>query len=508
MVKGERSARDAEVQELKDEARQKRYGWLMRKAAIYGCVWMAILFGGNPPSQFLGYMFLGPPVETAATCLCSAICVLFFDGWVPLWLADLWLVGFSVVQHVHLFITLESDAAWGIIRNAQFYSIFAVVMIGNVRVTAAMVLSHIIIVASGPNVRSGYLGVIDVFRVTDGFLIIMLTGFFISQWLWNEAEARVGEMEANMTKATTQDLLDVMCDATVLLDEKLMLLSPSSRLDALLLRTAPKPESRNFKDFLSGDNVARFTDFVDNTSLVGKASTLHLDLTDSMGGAVAAQIFHVTAHDPFTKELTHLIGVQEDEGFKRNTPEAPSSESQISPLREQARDEVDQGSIASIHSWSSELDLSYVILTCDLVLNAVHESDQSRAIFGFTSMREPIATRFRESEVLMEWLRNIHMRCSASSEEHPTASCREHLGEAAVEVPSTGLCHKVDVWCSYRKVWIGENRGSMVTSLTLHLLPLDTKKKKKKKRRRAELHLHVPQRESSSDVGSSLSNEL
>lgn len=514
--KKEKSGRDAKIQELYNENRQKRYRWLIKKAAIYGSIPLALLFGGSPPGTILAYIFTGTSLEIYISILLCGIVHFFFDGWVFLWLSDLWLVTCSFVMHAHVLLALESDATWGIIRNAQFYAIFAAVMIGNVRITAIMAFINMLVTVINPFVRSGGFAVIDLTGIVDGFAITMLAGFFISQWLWNEAEARIGEMEANMTKATTQDLLDVMCDATVQLDEKLMLRTTSARLDALLLRSAPNPESRNFKDFLSAANVARFEDFMGSNSLVGKASTLHLDLTDSMGGTVATQIFHVTAHDPFTKELTHLVGVQEDEGFKRSAPENTGFEIHTTSLREQAtnRDEVDQGSIASIRSWCSEQEASYVILTCDLQLKVVFESDQSRAIFGFASSQEPISTRFRDPEVVMEWLRNLYVRCSASSDDQQTASRREHLGEAAVDIPSTGMCHKVDVWCSFRKVYMGENHGSMVTSLTLHLLPPDEGKRKKKKQKglrqlpSLELQPNIPHQEVHSDTDSNLSNEL
>lgn len=508
------TARDAKILEIYDEIRKTRIRSFVKYLGQVGGLLMMFLLLVMGKEDLLRSITTGALVEGYVIVLGCTILYIFFDGWAPLWVYDYFTFFNTTMLHAHTFIAAEGMASAHILRTSQFFMCVVAFLVGKFKIVTMVCCINVVIAGANIISRGGRGGYADASYVLDGFLITMLVGYLASNYLWLEAEARVGMMEANLTKAASQDLLDVMCDATVQLDKNMMLQCTSTRLDALLLRRAPVPETRSFKDFIAGDDLVRFEDFLGRAPGVGKASTIHLGLTDSMNGTVASQLFHVSAEDPFTKELVHLIGVQEDEGFKRHQPPALQDgqiTTQESLLREQARQEVDECS-QSLTSWCSDIPASFVILSCGLQLNVVTESDQARTIFGFGSSQEPILQRFKEPEVIHEWLMNVYMRFCAVEQEPQIAPFREYVGTTSVEIPASGMSHTVDVWCSLRKV--PSDCQQPVTAMTLHLLPPDRFKKKKKKKQKqsrrpfADNPINVPHRDYNSDSESALSNEL
>ena len=141
-----------------------------------------------------------------------------------------------------------------------------------------------------------------------GATFAVLCALLSQKIMQSEARAVVAAMTSASSEAAVTDLLGIMCDAVVVLDERLVIASPCPRLDALLLRRAPEnggafPSLFHFTD---QDRVVQFLAGCD-----GVAQSLHAHLQDVRGSRLGVQLFHKRFEDVFGK-TRHVIGVQEE----------------------------------------------------------------------------------------------------------------------------------------------------------------------------------------------------
>ena len=108
-----------------------------------------------------------------------------------------------------------------------------------------------------------------------------------------------------------QDLMGIMCDAVVVLDDDLVMVSPSLKLDALLLRCAPmiSGDGGPLPSLFQVADQGRVVQFL--TGCDGMAQSLHADLRDVHGSPVRVQLFHKRFVNVLG-QTRRVIGVVED----------------------------------------------------------------------------------------------------------------------------------------------------------------------------------------------------
>lgn len=123
------------------------------------------------------------------------------------------------------------------------------------------------------------------------------------------AEAHVVAASSACGEAAVQNLLGIMCDAVVHLDDTLLVVPPSSELNALVLRaheSAGATAGPHFPSLLSREDEDRFTEFVSRGDSAGKS--LHVHMRDHCASIVDAQLFHQRFED-VAGTVRHVIGV-------------------------------------------------------------------------------------------------------------------------------------------------------------------------------------------------------
>jgi len=211
--------------------------------------------------------------------------------------------------------------------------------------------------------------------------------------------AQLTAMSSSQNETIVQNLLNMMCDAVVLLDEHLKVKSAAPKLTALLLRR-PKPDDlcgTSFPNLLKTSDQDRFRE----CALEGNANgqSIHVDMLDSGGSRLNLQLFHCRFKNVLS-ETCHMVGVREelDSAMKREPPaEHGPALAEIHPL-----------TLSGASSTSSACSEEFVpIRCCDEEPIAVWVdifSEDLRILSctsGFTSIGGPI----HEGEGFLEWIK-------------------------------------------------------------------------------------------------------
>lgn len=283
---------------------------------------------------------------------------------------------------------------------------------------------HISIIVATPALLAQFSDIVQHMVISYSYLLAI--SFSTIALLEAEVVALLREREA---QTAPRSLLSVMCDALVVLKEDLDLAEPSPALQAMLLRSQAFPKSpmrRGFTAFISSSDVERFEDFIGANSMNGySASTMHMDLVDSIGSKVPVQIFHTCVHSSDKDGPKHLLGIVEDkdkENFSASLPPSMPLRPQV-PLasprfkEDQAQDAESvtssRTSATSARGLSQRLACSSVwqrakvsvdptpphnVLKVNLAARALWEMDLSGVIGS------PFTTWAEDQEVFCAWL--------------------------------------------------------------------------------------------------------
>lgn len=271
-------------------------------------------------------------------------------------------------------------------------------------------------------------------------------------------EAKLSEQEAKDASRNVESLLNVMCEAVVIVKQDMTLLQPSKALESMLFRNSGLGGSiggRRFTHFLSPDDVERFETFF-GSSAADCATSIHVDLVDSLGHRVPVQVFHTCTRDHDQQTEKHLLGLVEDVDIELRDPEAfsPQSASPVangerrpkaapsrtSGSRAGSEDELNSvasapSSIGAISAWSATTEgaEASLVLRTWLSWEVVSESRSSRIYFGFGKEPDTLLRRFRRPVAVARWLEYIHTMAVNGGRNHP----RLQFGKVAVRGASS-----------------------------------------------------------------------
>ena len=142
-------------------------------------------------------------------------------------------------------------------------------------------------------------------------IVCVITSLMVESYTRSDAVAQLTAVLSSNNETTVQNLLNMMCDAVVLLDEDLKVKTSSPQFDALLLRQTKPDElcGTSFPMFLHESDQQRFRECAQDVN--GNGRSIHVDVQDSGGSRLTLQLFHCCFKDLFA-QTCHIVGVREE----------------------------------------------------------------------------------------------------------------------------------------------------------------------------------------------------
>lgn len=340
-------------------------------------------------------------------------------------------------------------------------------------------------------------------RLIWNAVFVQLVAAIISGLLTSEAKAVVGEREASRSAGTAEGLLNLMCDVVVSLRKDFTLQKGCPRLHALLIRNPNSPtnsQGESFHQYVADDDRVRFQDLVQSASGAG---TFHTHLLDSWNRKVAVQVFHTSWLDA-ENEVNYFLGLQEEKtedyfppaplaaGFLESQPpllpnvpdggpemvdDDAKSESMHSEGRHSIHSAASSGRRRGSRSVASGSEVSAIALWgntfCSLrtrlELQVVNQSDECRALFGFSSEQNDFLKCVMSPEVplLLQWLTNLHLKAKRVHKNGKTRKLESHYGLITMK-NSQDIAYQVDLSATYKGT-ISDKDELVITDLELTL---------------------------------------
>jgi len=140
--------------------------------------------------------------------------------------------------------------------------------------------------------------------------VCVAVSFGVEMCTRSTAVAQLSAMSSSQNETTVHGLLNILCDAVVLLDGTLCFMSPSPQLNHLLLRQKSQDVcGTSFPQLLCESDQVRFQQFVQQDH--GQRQSLHIHMRDHCGTDVAVQLFHCSFED-LLAQTRHIIGIREE----------------------------------------------------------------------------------------------------------------------------------------------------------------------------------------------------
>lgn len=350
----------------------------------------------------------------------------------------LWYFGISSIQLLFLSFTYP-DFRMALILNSLWFT------------------GHMVFTMVTPELEPHRLGNILMMLAVLCFCMVTSLSTFSMMRLTTEVE--FSEQEAKAASRNVESLLSVMCDAVIPVRQDMTLWQTSQALESMLFRNSGlggSIEGRRFTHFLSPVDVERFETFF-TSSVADVATSIHVDLVDSLGHRVPVQVFHTCTRDHDKQAEKHLLGLVEDVDIELRDPEVLSSPP-ASPVvkgdrrprspgragsRAGSEDELMSvasapSSVGAISAWSATTEgaEASVILRTWLSWEVVSESRSSRMYFGFAKEQDALLRRFRRPVAVARWLEYIHTMAVNGGRNHQ----RLQFGKVAIRgASSAGL---------------------------------------------------------------------